>query len=160
MLIRPAEISDTKKIAATHRASIEVICSRSYNSQSISGWIEILSPVIYEDAIEHKIMILAEEDEEILGLGILDLEQKEIGAIYIHPKAEGTGCGRKLLLKLESIALKNKVYQLALCSTINAFGFYQYNGYISLYKTFHELPNAIKLDCYKMTKNLQNNDSV
>ena len=160
MVIRPAEISDTEKIAATHKASIEAICSASYNSQSIAGWVEILSPAIYENAIEDKVMILAEENEEILGLGILDLEQREIGAIYIHPKAKGTGFGRNLLLELESIALKNKVNQLTLYSTINALGFYQHHGYISANKTFHELPNGIKLECIKMNKTLQNNESA
>jgi len=160
MVICPAEISDTEKIAATHKASIEALCSNSYNSQSIASWVEIVSPSIYEDAIEHKIMILAEENEEIIGLGILDLAQGEIGAIYIHPKAKGKGYGRKLLLELESIALKNKVNQLTLCSTINALGFYQHHGYISANKTFHELPNGIKLECIKMNKTLQNNESV
>lgn len=155
MVIRPAEISDTEKIAATHKASIEAVCSGSYNSQSIAGWVEILSPAIYEDAIEHKVMILAEENEEILGLGILDIEQGEIGAIYVHPKAKGKGYGRKLLLELESIALRNKVNKLALCSTINALGFYQHHGYIGTNKTLHELPNGIKLECIKMSKNLK-----
>ena len=160
MVIRPAEISDTEKIAATHKASIKAICSSSYNSQSVTGWVGGLSPAIYEDAIEHKVMILAEENEEILGLGILDLTQGEIGAIYIHPKAKGKGYGRMLLLELESIALKNNVAQLALCSTINALGFYHHHGYISTNKTFHELPNGIKLECIKMSKNLKNNESV
>lgn len=160
VILRPAETSDTEKIAATHKASIEAICSNSYNSQSIAGWVEILSPAIYEDAIEHKIMILAEENKEIIGLGILDLAQAEIGAIYIHPKATGKGYGRKLLQELESIALKNKVNQLTLCSTINALGFYQRHGYISANKTFHELPNGIKLECITMNKTLQNNESV
>lgn len=160
MIIRPAVVSDTEKIAKTHKASIEAICSSSYNSKSIAGWVEILSPTIYEDAIEHKVMILAEENGEILGLGILDLAQGEIGAIYVHPKAKGTGYGRKLLQELESIALKNKVNQLTLYSTINALGFYQHHGYISINKTFHELPNGIKLECIKMNKMLKNNESV
>ena len=160
MVIRPAEISDTEKITATHKASIEVICSSFYNSQSVTGWVGILSPAIYEDAIEHKVFILAEESEEILGFGILDLAQGEIGAIYIHPKAKGKGYGRKLLLEMESISLKNNVSQLALCSTINALGFYQHHGYITTNKTFHELPNGIKLECVKMSKILKNNESV
>lgn len=159
MLIRSADISDTEKIAATHKASIEALCSASYNAQSIAGWVEILSPAIYESAIKDKVMIVAEENGEMLGLGILDLEQGEIGAIYVHPKAKGTGCGRKLLWKLECIALKNKVNQLALYSTINALGFYRHHGYISTNRTFHELPNGIKLECIEMHKKLQKNES-
>jgi putative acetyltransferase len=160
MVIRSAEIADTEKIAATHKASIVAICSACYDPKSIAGWVEILSPDIYKNAIEDKVMILAEEKGELLGLGILDLEQREIGAIYIHPKAKGTGCGKQLLLELESIALKNNVDQLTLCSTINALGFYQYHGYASGNKTLHELPNGIKLECIQMRKTLHKNESV
>ena len=164
MVIRPAKISDTEKIAATHKASIEAICSSSYDSRSIAGWVRILSPAIYDDekiiANASGRVILAEENEEILGFGILDLAHGEIAAIYVHPKVKGKGYGRKLLLKLEYIAKNNKVNQLALCSTINALGFYKHHGYISTNKTFHQLPNGIKLKCIKMSKKLQNNESV
>jgi len=152
MVIRPAKLSDTPKIAATHKASIEGLCADSYDAQSIAGWVAILSPGIYESAIEDKVMIVAEEQGDILGLGILDIEQATIGAIYIHPKAKGTGCGRKLLLELETIALKNKVTELTLFSTINALGFYQHHGYVHIEKAFHKLSNDVKLECVKMHK--------
>ena len=160
MVIRAAEIADSEKLASTHKASIEGICSSAYDALSIAGWVEILSPSIYKNAIENKVMILVEEKEEILGLGILDLEQGEIGAVYIHPKAKGAGYGRQLLLELESIALKNNVRQLTLYSTVNALGFYQHHGYVSTNKTFHELPNGIRLECIEMHKTLQKDESV
>ncbi|PLX95192.1 MAG: hypothetical protein C0620_04565 [Desulfuromonas sp.] len=152
MVIRSAQLSDTQKIAATHKASIEGVCANSYDAQSIAGWVAILSPAIYESAIEDKVMIVAEEQGDILGLGILDIEQAIIGAVYIHPKAKGTGCGWKLLSELEAIALKNDVSELTLFSTINALGFYQRHGYVSIEKAFHKLPNDVKLECVKMHK--------
>nr|WP_320048720.1 GNAT family N-acetyltransferase [uncultured Desulfuromonas sp.] len=154
MVIRSAQLSDTQKIAATHKASIEGLCADSYDTQSIAGWVAILLPAIYESAIKDKVMIVAEEQGDILGLGILDVEQATIGAIYIHPKAKGTGCGRKLLLELEAIAMKNEVTELTLFSTINALGFYQHHGYVGLEKSFHKLPNGIELECIKMHKML------
>ncbi|WP_319526339.1 GNAT family N-acetyltransferase [uncultured Desulfosarcina sp.] len=107
MIIRSAKMTDTQKIALTHRASIKALCSESYSPQDIAGWVEVLSPEIYENAIKENVMIVAEEGDEILGLGILDLERKQIGAIYIHPEVEGRGLGRRLLLKLEELASKN-----------------------------------------------------
>ncbi len=155
MVIRLAKIADTEKIAATHIASIKGLCSTCYTPQSIAKWVTVLSPDIYENAIRDKVMIVAEEKGEIFGLGILDLENTEIGAIYIRPKAKGTGCGRQLLLELESIALENNVDQLTLFSTINALGFYQHHGYVSANKTFHELPNGVRLECICMHKTLK-----
>jgi len=154
MIIRPAIMTDTEQIALTHKKSIEVLCSEYYPPENIAGWVAILSPDIYENAIKEKVMIVAEDKNEILGLGILDLERKEIGAIYIHPKVKGIGVGRRLLLKLEEIFLKNNADGLTLCATINAYGFYRHQGYTGAEKMFHELPNGIKLECIQMHKTL------
>lgn len=154
MLIRSARMTDTEKIAATHRASIKALCSDFYATQDIDGWIEIITSIIYENAIKEKVMIIAEDKDEILGLGILDLEYNEIGAIYIHPHVKGTGVGSCLLLELEARALKDNIERLTLCSTINALGFYQHHGFVSEDKSFHELPNGVRLECIRMHKTL------
>ena len=154
MLIRAAEMTDTERIAATHSASIKALCSEYYASQDIAGWTEVLSPDSYENAVKEKIMIVAEDEDEddILGLGILDLERNEVAAIYIHPKVKGTGIGGRLLLELEDRASKHNVDQLRLCSTINALGFYQHHGYIREGTAFHNLPNGTRLECIRMHK--------
>lgn len=154
MNIRTATITDTERIAITHRASIEVLCSGCYSARDIAGWVDILSPGIYENAINEKVMIVAEEGNEIIGLGILDLERKEIGAIYIHPRVKGMGIGKRLLSELEATASENNLDGLTLYSTLNAHGFYKHHGYSGEEKTFHELPNGMKLECIQMHKTL------
>ena len=154
MLIRPARMTDTEKIAATHRASIRVLCAEFYPAPDVDGWIVIIVPDIYENAIKEKIMIVAEEEDGILGLGILDLGHREIGAIYIHPQAKGRGIGSCLLSALEARAMHDNAERLTLCSTINALGFYQHHGYVREDKTFHELPNGVRLECIRMHKAL------
>lgn len=154
MHIRSARMTDAEKIAATHRSSIQELCSEFYTRHDIDGWIEMIAPGIYESAIKEKIMIVAEEKENILGLGILDLEHREIGAIYIHPKMKGTGLGGCLLSDLEDKALNDNAERLTLCSTINALGFYQHHGYVCEGKEFHELPNSVRLKCIRMNKTL------
>jgi len=154
MLIRSAKMTDTEKIAATHRASIKDLCSEFYDTKDIDGWIGIIAPSIYENAIKEKVMIVAEDKDEILGLGILDLEHNEIGAIYVHPKVKGAGVGSCLLLELEARASNDNVERLTLCSTINALRFYQHHGYVSEDKVFHELPNGVRLECIRMHKTL------
>ena len=154
MIIRSAKIADTEKIALTHSASIEALCAEYYPPENIAGWVDVLSPGIYEDAIKERVMIVAEDEDEIVGLGILDLERKQIGAIYVHPKVKGTGVGRRLLLKLEAIASKNEADRLTLCATINAYGFYHHHGYAGAERLFHELPNDVRLECIQMQKTL------
>lgn len=154
LVIRPAKLTDSARIAATHQASIEALCSENYSPQSIAAWVAALSPDIYASAINEKVMIVAEDKGEILGLGILDLERKEISAVYVHPRVKGKGVGRQLLLELEGIASKHGVAELTLCATLNAADFYSHFGYISNGATFHELPNGFRLECIRMQKPL------
>lgn len=126
----------------------------SYAANEIAGWIENITPEVYGNAINKKIMIVAEEQDGIVGLGILDLEQKEIGAVYVHPAVKGRGVGRSLLSELEAIASKNDIDRLTLCSTVNAHGFYRHYGYIGEEKEFHKLPNGVRLKCVRMYKTL------
>jgi len=156
MIIRAATLRDSEQIAVTHRASIEGLCSECYNAQDVAGWVDIISPGIYESAINEKVMIVAAKGGEIIGLGILDLERQEVAAIYVHPQCKGTGVGKRLLSALEAKALEKHLDRLTLCSTINAVGFYSHNGYIREDKTFHVLPNGVKLECIRMQKPLGN----
>ncbi|MCB1756079.1 MAG: GNAT family N-acetyltransferase [Gammaproteobacteria bacterium] len=154
MLVRSARMTDMEKIAATHRASIRDLCSAFYTKQDIDAWTGIIDPGIYESAIKEKVMIVAEEEGEIVGLGILDLERREIGAIYIHPRVKGAGVGACLLSALEARASNDHAERLTLCSTINALGFYKHHGYMSEGKAFHELPDGLRLECIRMYKDL------
>jgi len=154
MKIRLASISDTEKISQTHKMSIQELCKSNYSAEDITNWTNILSPKIYESAIKEKIMIVAEEKNKILGLGILDIKNAELSAIYIHPNYTGKGIGKKILLELEKIAIDNGTKHLKLGSTINALGFYKHHGYIEKERIFHELPNGAKLECIEMYKDL------
>lgn len=150
-------LTDTEKIYLTHKASIESLCAGHYCEQDVSGWVDILSPSIYENAINEKTMIVAEDGDELLGLGILNTESKEISAIYIHPSSTGIGLGKRILFELELRAHEKGIDILTLCSTSNALGFYVHHGYKIGEQTFHELPNGIRLECTKMHKTLNQN---
>ena len=154
MRVRPARFSDREKIALTHKASIEALCAEHYGAQEIAGWVRVISPAIYSSAIQEKIMIVAEDDDQILGLGILDIQGQEVSAVYIHPKANGSGIGKKLLAELEKRAVENGLGRLSLCSTTNAKGFYEKCGYAGSETGCHELPNGVKLECIRMRKTL------
>lgn len=155
MDIRNATIDDSIKIAQTHKASIQELCKNHYTGEEIAHWTGILSPGIYEHAIQEKIMIVAVEDGEILGLGIIDIIHSELCAMYIHPCSTGMGIGKKILARLEALAGDNGIDRLTLGSTMNALGFYKKHGYVEEGEMFHELPGKIRLRCIKMHKILQ-----
>ena len=73
----------------------------------------------------------------------------------IHPDFTARGVAKKILLKLETLALKENISCLNTCSTSNALGFYRNYGYIETEKSFHLLPDMTKLECIKVYKKLK-----
>ncbi|MDD4294866.1 MAG: GNAT family N-acetyltransferase [Candidatus Omnitrophica bacterium] len=155
MNIHKAAINDQEKIAQCHRASIKILCQNDYNKNEIQNWLDVIQPYIYKNAIEKKLLLIAEENDEILGFGILDIANQELNALYIHPEHTNKGIAKNILAKFESIMLEKNAEILKLCSTLTAFGFYKHHGYIEADRPFHILSNGTKLTCIKMYKKLK-----
>lgn len=155
-MIRKAEVKDLSYICKAHIASIMHFCAESYTKDQIDSWTSILTPSIYESALLEKEFIVAcDEHDTVQGLGILDISNEEICAVYVHPQHSWKGVGSELLNALEEIARQSRLETLHLCSTLNAKGFYSDKGYKTLAMSAHPLPNGLKLDCVKMVKTFE-----
>ena len=153
MKIRKASNSDKGNISRLHIASIRKLCGSYYTHQQLNAWTSVLAPSAYDQALKEKLFLVAEDSENnLLGIGILDFENKEISAIYVLPDAVGKGVGSKLLNELEKIARNNGIFEITVHSTLNAKGFYMVRGYSEQELTFHNLPNGSKLECIRMLK--------
>jgi len=158
MEIRKASSADKEKISRLHIASIKKLCSKHYTSEQIDAWSSILTPSIYDQALRKKEFLIAyNSQQDFIGIGILDVENAEVSAIYVHPDATGKGIGSKLLYKLEKIARNSNIRKITVHSTLNAKGFYTAHGYSEQELTFHTLPNGLKLECIRMLKTLPKN---
>ncbi len=156
MKIRNASDIDKRDISRLHILSIKRLCSKHYTLEQLNAWTSILTPSVYDQALEEKIFLVAHDsNQDLMGLGILDIQNSEISAIYIHPDAAGNGIGTEILCKLEAIARNHNAVQITVHSTLNAKGFYQRHGYFDHGLTFHRLPNGSKLECVRMFKDLQ-----
>lgn len=153
MRIRKALDTDKEKIFQVHVASIKQSCRNHYTKEQLDAWVSVLSPSVYDHALKKKEFFVAEDSEHsLLGLGMLDLDNAELSAIYIHPGAAGRGIGTRMLQKLELVAQQADIKKLTVYSTINANGFYQQFGYQEQGPAQHNLPNGFKLECIHMTK--------
>jgi len=155
MKIRKASSTDKENISRLHVASIRKLCAKSYTREQINAWTSVLTPSVYNQALREKEFLVAyDSQQDLLGIGILDVGNAEVSAIYIHPDAVGKGIGSKLLNRLEKIARNNNIYKITIHSTLNAKGFYMAHGYLEQELTFHTLPNGSKLECIRMIKDL------
>lgn len=151
--IRKASSADKENISRLHIASIRKLCAKNYTHEQLNAWTSVLVPSVYDQALREKEFLVAfDSQQDLLGIGILDVENAELSAIYIHPNAVGKGVGSKLLNELEKIARNNNVFKITVHSTLNAKGFYVAHGYSEQELTFHNLPNGSKLECISMFK--------
>ena len=155
MIIRRALEEDKENISRLHIASINQSCRNYYTKEQVDAWVNVLTPSAYDHALKEKVFLVTENSEQaLLGLGMLDVKNTELSAIYIHPDQAGQGIGTYMLQKLERIAQQFNITQLTVFSTLNAQGFYRQCGYQEECPAQHDLPNGLKLECVKMTKAL------
>ena len=156
MEIRNALEADREEIREVHVASIRKLCRRHYAPEQVAAWTDILVPSVYDQALREKEFLVAcDAQGHLLGLGILDLENTEISAIYIHPDHTGKGVGSALLYAFEQMARHKDKLEIVVHSTLNAKGFYKAHGYTEQESAFHELPNGLRLECIRMVKILR-----
>ncbi|MBN2570112.1 MAG: GNAT family N-acetyltransferase [Deltaproteobacteria bacterium] len=157
MNIRKASSTDKENLSRLHVASIRKLCVNHYTGEQLDAWTSVLTPAIYDQALEEKVFLVVHNaKQDLLGLGILDIGNAEVSAIYVHPDAAGKGIGSVLLNELEKIARSSNILKLTIHSTLNAKSFYMAHGYLEQALTFHNLPNGIKLECIRMFKELLN----
>ncbi|HOO89979.1 MAG TPA: GNAT family N-acetyltransferase [Syntrophales bacterium] len=155
MKIRKASDADKETISRLHVASIRGLCANHYTREQLHAWTGVLIPSVYDQALQEKVFFVAcDSQDELLGIGILDVENKEVSAVYIRPNAAGKGIGSELLNELEKTARNKNIATITVYSTLNAKGFYAAHGYAKQDLTFHTLPNGSQLECIRMVKDL------
>ena len=75
-----------------HAASIKELCKSHYTADQIRDWINGLTPERYISAMEAFEFLVAEVEDEIQGLCVLDLDNAELNALYVAPWAVRKYC--------------------------------------------------------------------
>jgi GNAT superfamily N-acetyltransferase len=143
---------DLPEVAAVHRASILDLCATHYSTAELSVWTDALRPEAYAALLVGREFFVAEEDDRILGFGVLDRSQSLINATYVSPKAVRRGVGRRLVEAMEEAARQGGLRQLKLSSTLSAVRFYERLGYVQREAAYNRLPTGAELPCVVMTK--------
>lgn len=130
--IRRAIENDAVMAIDTLRRSIIELCVADHqNDQSeIQGWVGNKTVVNWQKWIarEDAIVVVAERDSEIVGVGMASLSG-EIMLNYVHPEARFCGVSKSILAALEETLRFLGVQRCRLESTINAQSFYESCGF-------------------------------
>ncbi len=152
MILRSATPQDANAIFELHVASISHYCKPFYAPEVLLAWISTKTPDTYKNLPAHYQMIVAENDNKIIGFGVLNLKQHSIDSVYILPNHSRLGIGSALLKKLEALARDHAIQKLTLSSTLNAAPFYNTLGYTGNTPTTHPLKSGVNVECIAMEK--------
>ena len=158
VLVRQAEISDSKAIHNVHIRSIMELCSQDYTPQEISSWTGRQTLERYKQFIQEGWFYVAEKGSKVVGFGHLGRQPREDGtmeirALYVSPSHTKMGVGRLLMSAMETKASECGGVGLRVESTLTAAGFYETCGFQRLSRsTCCCTGDGTMLACWIMTK--------
>ncbi|GGK30889.1 N-acetylglutamate synthase, GNAT family [Pseudomonas koreensis] len=151
--IRRATANDAQTAFDIRRLAIRHQCIGAYTEQQMHDWTKGSAEDGYDTLMAKHFYLVCTEGEPV-ATGMLDLEQREIGAIFIRPDFMQRGLGKRVLFFLEDLARELGLAEVCLDATLNAVDFYRRCGYIGEGSAVYLSPSGLQLACVPMVKKL------
>ena len=152
--VRRARQEDCRPITQVHVNAVKAIHSHHYAPNEIEAWAVPHPLESYEQAVVDKEFYVADDDDVIVGFGVLDQNNDLIEAVYVSPEANGQGLGLMLLRTLEARACALGIRMLRLNASLNAVEFYKRAGYVGHEEAKYRLATGVEIRCVPMLKEL------
>lgn len=154
LIIRRADQEDCVSIAHVHTSAVRAISTSLYTPAEIEAWAIPRAPEDYRQSIRRKEFYVAEEDDSIVGFGVLNQESREIEAVYVAPDVMRRGVGLMILGLLEERARALGLEVVSLNASLNAVQFYERAGYVAQEESKYRLASGVEIPAVPMLKRL------
>ncbi|MBD8093861.1 GNAT family N-acetyltransferase [Pseudomonas fluorescens] len=135
------------------REAIRSQCVGAYTAEQMALWTRGSAEDGY-DTLMDKPFYLGWVNDEPVATGMLDLDNNEVGALFVLPAFTGRGYGKTMLDHLEKLARELAIEEVVLDSTLNAASFYRACGYVGEKQAVYHSPSGLALACIPMVKRL------
>lgn len=152
--LKKAAIGDIPQLWALRTRAVRLTCASHYSAEQIEVWSASPAPESYVRLIVTQSALMAQENGQLLGYGILDRQSGEVIAVFVEPGQDGNGIGKLLMQGLEAIAAQEHFTRLYLFSSLNAADFYRAMGFAGIRDEAYEHPSGITLRSLYMEKGL------
>lgn len=149
LTIRPAGPQDLNSILELQRQAIQTLCSQDYGPRQLDAI--ILSQKQARGGSE--LILLAENEQNLVGFSTALLPSWEIGGVYVHPDFTRRGIATQLLTDLERQAVERRRRKLSVISSLTAVAFYRSLGFQVIRKNKF-LMHGTWIPCIEMEKPL------
>lgn len=151
--IRRAEPSDAQTAFDIRLQAIRHQCIGAYTAEQMLAWTAGAAKDGYSDLMEKHFYLGCIQGEPVVT-GMLDLDNSEIGAIFVLPGFMQQGIGLKMLSHLECLARELGLKAVNLDATLNAADFYRRCGFVGEEPAIYHAPSGLQLACVPMVKRL------
>lgn len=142
------------------RQSIIELASSRYSPTQIQAWVDQYpSPEIFGSWRNRRVMLVAREQNTLVGFGQIEIERQEIVGFHVAPSQIRQGIGSELVAVLETIGFEAGIREMVVQASLNAVAFYQSCGYTVLREIEFKFRNGVKSDAQYMLKQLVANSS-
>jgi putative acetyltransferase len=125
--VRLANADDVSSIGDVHRDSVKNLCASHYSQQQLEAWFEDRPPNMYVNAIKERRILLAAEQDSVLGF--VEIRPGEIEKLFVRGNAVGRGIGGELL-RLGIGRVRDKFQgAITALALLNARTFYEHYGF-------------------------------
>ena len=151
---RRAGLADLDALWELRTRAIRATCTPHYPQDVIDAWCAAPPPEKLPVLLQAGGALVEEEDGQMLGYAILNLETGELDAAFVDPAHQGRGIARLLLAALDAMALAHGLRKLFLSSSLNAVPVYERAGYVALRREIYPHRSGIQLESVYMEKTL------
>lgn len=151
LTIRPATSADAQVAYDIRREAVRHHCIEAYPAEQMLAWTAGTAEDGYASLMASHFYMGCIEGEPV-ATGMLDVNAREIGAIFVLPGYMQQGLGKQMLAFLEALARNLGLAQVNLDATLNAAAFYRQCGYVGEATALYHSPRGIDLACVPMTK--------
>jgi len=151
--IKRATPEDANAAFDIRREAIRSQCIGAYTAEQMALWTRGSADDGYSTLME-KPFYLGWVNDEPVATGMLDLDNNEVGALFVLPQFTGRGYGKAMLDHLEALARELELAEVVLDATLNAASFYRACGYVGDEQAVYHSPSGLTLACIPMTKRL------
>jgi putative acetyltransferase len=134
------------------------IAVADYPLEAIEAWAPLPITDQYVERVranrDGEIRLAAVAGSEIVGIGALLLDRRELRACYVAPPAARKGVGAMIVREIERTARENRLDTLWLDSSLTAEPFYLRLGYVAVGRGLYRVGTGYPMACVKMCKDL------
>lgn len=151
--IRKAERCDAEAAFDIRFQAIQHQCGTVYTNAQVVAWTCVPLTDKYRSSVEKDYQLACINGLPV-ATGLINLQNGELGAIFVLPQFMGQGIGKKMVTHLEHLARKARLTEIHLEATLNAENFYRSCGFTGSAQAIYNSPSGLQLACVPMRKQL------